>query len=399
MGLVQWLRGRAGRGQVTATDVLAWAIGALACGQVVASWVLIAQRGRLREAGGERLSAADALFLGVLLAALLPAQILVLSPFGLGAFGVVRIVYLQCVVVLPLSGLGLLVWHLDRTRKGHRGATAPVRALAAMLLLGFAAGAHASWLEPRRLQVERAEVVLPGPRAGEGGFRIGVLADVQTDRVTDYERAAVARLMAERPDLILIPGDLWQMEPERFAQQRPALVDLYSRLSAPAGVFAVQGDMEVPGDLARLCRDAGIRLLDNEVVPLTVGGRTVTLAGLSTRRRYREAMELARELEALERPDDVRILLAHHPDPVLGLRPDTRIDLLVAGHTHGGQVTVPGFGPPITLSRVPREVAAGGLHELAGRRVYVSRGVGVEQGQAPRIRFLCPPEISLIELR
>jgi predicted MPP superfamily phosphohydrolase len=72
--------------------------------------------------------------------------------------------------------------------------------------------------------------------------------------------------------------------------------------------------------------------------------------------------------------------------------------LLVAGHTHGGQVQIPFFGPPITLSRVPRSVAAGGFHSLDGRAIYVSRGIGNERGWAPRVRFLAPPEVSLLTL-
>ena len=105
-----------------------------------------------------------------------------------------------------------------------------------------------------------------------------------------------------------------------------------------------------------------------------------------------------RDQDADPQDDDVRILISHMPDPILELKPNTRIDLLIAGHTHGGQVQLPFFGPPITLSRIPRRAAAGGLHELNGRCVYVSRGVGCERGQAPRLRFLCPPEISILDV-
>ena len=75
------------------------------------------------------------------------------------------------------------------------------------------------------------------------------------------------------------------------------------------------------------------------------------------------------------------------------------MDLTIAGHTHGGQVRIPFFGPPITLSRVPRRVAGGGLHELQGNAIYVSRGVGCERASAPRVRLNCPPEVSLLTLR
>jgi predicted MPP superfamily phosphohydrolase len=76
----------------------------------------------------------------------------------------------------------------------------------------------------------------------------------------------------------------------------------------------------------------------------------------------------------------------------------TRVDLVLAGQTHGGQVQVPLVGPLTTASGVPREVAAGGLHRLDGTRIYVSRGVGVERGQAPRLRLGAVPEVSLITL-
>jgi predicted MPP superfamily phosphohydrolase len=72
--------------------------------------------------------------------------------------------------------------------------------------------------------------------------------------------------------------------------------------------------------------------------------------------------------------------------------------LCVAGHTHGGQVNIPGFGPPITLSRVPRWLAAGGLHQRKGAWLLVSRGVGMERSNAPRIRFNCRPQLVVVTL-
>ena len=107
---------------------------------------------------------------------------------------------------------------------------------------------------------------------------------------------------------------------------------------------------------------------------------------------------MQRRLEGAPGAGDVRVLLAHRPDAVLNLRRGTRIDLTLAGHTHGGQVQLPGVGPLTIASRVPREVGAGGLHLLGGRRIYVSRGVGVERGQAPRLRLGAVPEVSLLTL-
>ena len=96
---------------------------------------------------------------------------------------------------------------------------------------------------------------------------------------------------------------------------------------------------------------------------------------------------------------DVRILLSHRPDAVYLLEPRSRVDLVVAGHTHGGQIQLPFHGPLTIASRVPPEVGAGGLHRVDGHPIYVSRGVGVERGQAPRARLGAPPEVAVVTLR
>jgi predicted MPP superfamily phosphohydrolase len=91
-----------------------------------------------------------------------------------------------------------------------------------------------------------------------------------------------------------------------------------------------------------------------------------------------------------------RIVISHSPDFVDAM--PVSVDLVLAGHTHGGQVVLPLFGPPTTASRLPR-LYAGGLHDYRGTPLHVSRGVGMERGFAPPVRFLCPPEICILDLR
>jgi len=326
-------------------------------------------------------------------AALLAAKGVVLLSVGLSVpFGVMHVMWLDLIVAVPLAALLLLA--LTRRRAG------PVLRTGAVAACCLApVGAYASLVEPERLQLERAELRLDPSRAGERPLRIGVIADLQCERVGSHEREAVERLMAERPDVILLAGDYHQGSTGKLERELPALRSLLGRLHAPGGVFAVEGDTESVAEARRVMAGTGVRLLVNRVERVKVRDRRLSIAGIQLA-YWSEAA--GRTLSVLERragEGDVRIALAHRPDAVRLLGPDTRIDLTVAGHTHGGQVQLPLLGPPIISSGVPREVGAGGLHELDGRWIYVSRGVGAERGQAPRLRLGAVPEVSLITLR
>lgn len=219
------------------------------------------------------------------------------------------------------------------------------------------------------------------------------------EEVGDHEREAVARLMSERPDVILLSGDLHQGSPGQLRAELPELRRLLARLDAPGGVFAVQGNVESVAEVRRLTRAAGVQVLENEFARVRAADRELAIAGLTLDYWNPNALRTQRRLEGAAGSGDVRVLLAHRPDAVFNLRPRTRVDLVLAGHTHGGQLQLPGIGPLTIASRVPGEVGGGGLHSLAGRRIYVSRGVGVERGQAPRLRLGAVPEVSLITLR
>jgi uncharacterized protein len=325
--------------------------------------------------------------------ALLAAKGIVLLWLGVSVpFGVLHVVWLDLVVAVPLAALLLLV--LLRRR-----ASRVVRVAAAALVCLAPVGAYASLVEPERLQLERADLELDPRRAGDRPLRIGVIADLQCEEVGGHEREAVERLMAERPDLILLAGDYHQAGAAKLDEQLPALRSLLGRLDAPGGVFAVQGDVESVGEARRVMAGTGVRLLVNRVERVRVRDRRVTVGGIQLAYWSRGARRALSELEREPGQGDVRIVLAHRPDVIRLLQPDPRVDLTVAGHTHGGQVQVPLVGPLTISSRVPRHVGAGGLHVLDGRSIYVSRGVGVERGQAPRLRLGAVPEVSLITLR
>jgi len=314
-------------------------------------------------------------------------------------FGLIHLVYLDLVVVLPLVGLLLLLVAPGRPR-----ATRPLL-LAVLAACAMApVGAYASFVEPFALRLERARIDVPAERAGDAPLRVGVLADIQTARVGAHEHRAVERVMALRPDVIVLPGDLYQGPRSRRESELPKLRALLGRLRAPGGVYFVLGDADSRKAMndhhtRRALAGTGVRLLVNQTARVRVRDRELTLGGIELDWRTREARATVRRLAEARGGEDVRLLLSHRPD--VGLSPEAgpRIDLTVAGHTHGGQVQVPFYGPPSTASSVPRAVGAGGLHVLGGRNpIYVSRGVGLERGHAPRIRFLAPPEVSLLEI-
>jgi predicted MPP superfamily phosphohydrolase len=311
---------------------------------------------------------------------------------GRSFFLVVHLAYADLMVLLPLVGIVLLF------ASRRRRVTAGVRALAWGSLACIPLAVDATFIEPFRLVTEHAVIPLSRARSGSRAITIGVLSDIQCMTVSDRERDAVRRVMDAHPDLVLLPGDFVQVGTGRLPEILDDFHALLAPLAAPLGVYAVQGNCETKEEAARLFSGTPVRFLDNERVELSLGDRRVTLCGVDLAFASPRARAALQQIESAPGADDVRIVVAHRPDVIETLSQNSRVDLIVSGHTHGGQVVIPFYGPPITLSDVPRSIAIGGFHTLDGKRIYVSRGIGWEHGHAPRVRFLCPPEVSLLQL-
>lgn len=339
-----------------------------------------------------------------MLAVLGSVELALMNLAGLSLFGWIHLTYLDLALVLPaLTALALvLALRPRRSDRGRRrGMTLAARLFAVIGLGMLPLVAYATFVEPFDLRIETATLELPAERRGGEPLLIGVLSDLQARKVTGYEEAAVSLLMQAQPDIILVPGDvIHQTRFEDYDAVLPEFRELLGKLHAPGGVYFVQGNTDPSERLDELVRGTELELLRDRVVHLECEGWRLAIGGLDLDHHMVSAgRSVIAELEAADDPTEVRLLLAHRPDALWALTPDSRIDLVVSGHTHGGQIQLPFFGPPITLSSVPRSVAAGGLHEVEGRHIYVSRGVGLERGTAPRVRFLAPPEISLITLK
>ena len=212
-----------------------------------------------------------------------------------------HVVWLDLVVALPLAALLLLVLVRRRSRRPLRGLQLAALAVAFLAPVG----AYASFVEPERLELERAELALPAERASERPLRIGLLADIQCEEVGPHEREAVERLMAERPDLILLSGDYHQGAPAKLERELPALRGLFGHLEAPGGVFAVQGDSESVDEVRRIAAGTGVRVLADEIARVRVGNRRVSIAGLNRDYWEPSAGRLLRRFESAPGRRDV----------------------------------------------------------------------------------------------
>ncbi len=263
------------------------------------------------------------------------------------------------------------------------------------MLVPAPVGLYATHVAPYLLHVDEHRVAVDAARDGDDPIRLGVLSDLQTTGVGDHERRAVRALLDAEPDVIVLPGDLFQADDATLRREAPALRDLLSRLDAPGGVYFVQGDVDRHPRLASLL-PPNITRLEDEVVAIELGDRTLRLGGTDLDHASPAADAVRRELRSDTAA--LTVLVSHRPDTVLGLPADAGVDLVVAGHTHGGQFALPRIGAPLTLSAVPRQVGSGGLHEVHGNPIYVSTGVGMERGQAPQFRLGVRPSVGLLVL-
>jgi predicted MPP superfamily phosphohydrolase len=254
-------------------------------------------------------------------------------------------------------------------------------------------------VEPFHLTVTRLEVKHAKLVGLARSLRILHLSDLHMERATRREARVLALAAELDPDLIVLTGDYPNLsyvdDDTAIAEAR----DWLGRLDAPLGVYAVLGTPEV--DLRHrsdeLFAGTGVRLLHNEAVQVDTGGPAVALIGVTCERD--SAVDRAGLAAALRGAPDAAftILLYHMPD----LMPEAvaqGIDLYLAGHTHGGQWRLPGYGALITSSIFGKRYEMGHYVE-GGTQLYVSRGLGMEGLAAPRARFLCPPEITLVTLQ
>lgn len=267
----------------------------------------------------------------------------------------------------------------------------PKHLIAAGAGLAAAVATYAVLIEPRWLQLRRERIhIRPLPRSLEG-LRIGLLSDLhlRSGAAPTVVERAVARLMKERPHLIAVTGDLAE-DPQGLETVLGAL----ARLSAPLGVYAVPGNHDHRAGITdwhqAVALRKGIRDLTNQYDMVSHRDATICVGGVDDFFEGRPRLVLPPPAAR-----DLTIVLAHSPDQAERCRRGyDAVDLIVSGHTHGGQVRVPLIGAPVNSAEYP-DLYEEGLRRRPWTQVYTSRGIGTS---GLHVRFMARPEVTLLTL-
>ncbi|HEV7681162.1 MAG TPA: metallophosphoesterase [Pyrinomonadaceae bacterium] len=262
----------------------------------------------------------------------------------------------------------------------------PLRALA----LNLGEAARAAFTEPFRLTVEHQKIHLPRLPRELDGFRVVQLSDIHHSPFTSREQIerAVETANSLQPDIVALTGDYVSKE---RAYAAPC-AELLGTLRARWGVYAVLGNHDHWTDAALitdLFRAEGITVLVNQGMRFENKGAAFWLAGVDDTMVGLEDLSLAL---AGSSDNEFKLLLAHNPI-ILRRAARAGVDLVLSGHTHGGQVRL--RSDRKANRRPPRRLLKG-LARQGDTQIYITRGLGTV---VLPVRFGCPPEVSLLELR
>ena len=250
------------------------------------------------------------------------------------------------------------------------------------------------------LRLERRTIRIPGLPEAFAGLRIAQISDIHFAEYTEpfFVHETVRRVNALRPDIVLITGDFVTMAPiiKTYAQEyAPAVAQILKNLECPHkwGVLG-NHDWMVNGDLVMASmKEVGIPILRNQYLPFEKDGARIWIAGIMDALSWESNLNITIPPTAMRDKEKV-ILMAHEPDILPAAARLNAFDLMLSGHTHGGQVRLP-FLPPLFLPPLGKRYVEG--HFRMGRtQLYVNRGIGAV---GVPFRFRCPAELTELTLQ
>ncbi len=274
--------------------------------------------------------------------------------------------------------------------------------LASIICLGYA-----YFIEPARLVVHQRGIEIKGLSPNLEGLRIIAISDIHggsNGADADKLRRVVNAVDDQRPDIVILLGDYLSRSNGKLQMSPWDIAENLAGIQARYGVFVVLGNHDVGTDAAEMVTafgNVGYTVLDGKVATLPINGGQLRLLGLRDHTfigRWTDFSENAKGLlSSTEGTGDV-IVLEHSPDilPVItgDLLISNDLKLVLAGHTHGGQVWLPVLGAPFIPSSYGQKYSAG-LIDDGALPVYVTTGIGTS---ILPFRFLVPPEIAVLTL-
>jgi predicted MPP superfamily phosphohydrolase len=225
--------------------------------------------------------------------------------------------------------------------------------------------------------------------------RIVHISDFHCDPKPRLEEQLPSIIAAAKPDVILFTGDAINSR-----EGLPVFRKCLTRLAEIAPTFVVRGNWDTGyfAD-ANLFGGTGVTEIDGEPVQLKIKDNVICVAGLAApgpKSEFAAKRKSVQDVMHDVAENIFRVFMYHYPDFIEEMEKN-KIDLYLAGHTHGGQIALPFYGALATLSTRGKQFEAG-LYQRGRTHLFVSRGIGMEGGIAPRVRFCARPEVTVIDI-
>lgn len=256
--------------------------------------------------------------------------------------------------------------------------------MASILVLEISCVIDAIYIEPNYLDV--TQITLKNHKITRKGTRIRIcqISDLHFAEEVPLVSRTIRTINQLKPDFVILTGD-YLSDPAKTENLSRFIRALKPRVAT----YAVTGNWDVNFDAPKLFHRAGIPLLDKDLWFDRIGDTQIVFAGL-----YGRNNQMVFASSALR--DAVKIVLGHNPDDVYRIR-SWHVDYYFSGHTHGGQFRLPFWGPIETVSEFGKRYDIG-PYKVGKTWMYVNRGLIFEKAFSLKIRFLCRPEITVVDL-
>jgi predicted MPP superfamily phosphohydrolase len=302
------------------------------------------------------------------------------------------VAFVAGVVAVYVLAAGIVLRWVFRKLRGEPPSTPPARTwfrrvVLTLAGLGILCFGYGYFCEPYWLSITHTKVTSAKLPKGAQPIRIVHISDLHCDPKPRLEGGLDQAIARERPDLIVFTGDSINS-----LAGLPIFKACLTRVAKVAPTFVVRGNWDAwYWHGVALFGQTGAQELDGSAAKLDVRGFRIWVAGVAVEHER----SLEKSLSSIP-ADAFKVVLYHYPDLIKEVAA-LKVDLYCAGHTHGGQVALPFYGALTTLSKFGKKYEAG-LYREGQTFLYVNRGIGMEGGPAPRVRFCARPEVTVIEI-